>query len=743
MDSTPLGPAGRRDTLVAIAIVALAVFLRAWHMGWGLPDFTEEAVPLQLALGMRSLAGGGWDWNPHAFNYPSLGVYLHLLVQACVYGAGKLANAWSNAADYQLAFYVNPTPMVLAARGLGIACDAASVLAAWRIGRRLSRSAGIVAALLVACSTTMIHTSRSIYVDSVMTALALWALERMLAWQATGRRGAFMLSAVLIGLAAGAKYPAAVLLLPLSFLALARDARTAWRSIAIATGIAAAAFLLTTPYALLDAAAFARDFSFEGQHAARGHLGSEQHRSFGYHLVNLVRDLGWPGMFALLLSPLAAWREPRLRPVAIALGLAVIAFSTPIALARIDAERYLLPVVATASALVAVSVGALLPRVAAVQRARWAPVAALALLLVAPLVTGFRAAREGAYDTQVEARRWCEAHVRPDDLLVSEGYGPRLADERSVADLRTRPAYALASAAWRERIERVPRFHVAALPLVVTGALTNEVGPPAGPSRTVEVAPHASAISGAYYEPALFGTADWFVTTSAVRGRYAADPARFAAACRLYRMLDESAEVAARFAPSGAGSGPEIVIYRIGEPARARLAAAGPLDPLWWTAAIPDEYRRAHAGGAGVPAPRSDAGQPAPWVRGLLPLYLKHIATFDYALAEELALVGHFEAAASVAAANHLMIPADVPSCLLASISLARTGRWSEARAVIERTLAATEPGPGDPSLTLQYARALSHTGEKTRARALAMRLVRELPQGDPIASAALADLGR
>jgi len=299
-------PADRRETWIAVALVALAVLLRAWHVGWGLPDFTEEAIPLDLSFAMRSVATGALDLNPHAFSYPTLGIYLHLFVQQCVFWIGRLTGTWSNAADYQLAFYLDPSPMVLAARGVGIACDALAVLAAWRLGRRFSRPTGLAAALLVALSASMIVTARSVYVDSIMTCLSLWALERMLAWHASGGRGRLVAAAALVGLAAGAKYPAAVLMLPLALLALVGEGRRGVRSIAIAAGLAAVTFLVTTPYAVLDATAFLRDFSFEGHHAAAGHLGSEGHRSFAFHMENLARDLGWPALIALVVSPIVA-----------------------------------------------------------------------------------------------------------------------------------------------------------------------------------------------------------------------------------------------------------------------------------------------------------------------------------------------------------------------------------------------------------------------------------------------------
>jgi hypothetical protein len=211
--------------------------------------------------------------------------------------------------------------------------------------------------------------------------------------------------------------------------------------------------------------------------------------------------------------------------------------------------------------------------------------------------------------------------------------------------------------------------------------------------------------------------------------------------------------VAARFTPTANASGPEIVIYRIDDHARAALGAQGALDPLWWTGAIPGDYRlrsaRLLAGDTSAsPAAvdtstRGSNGEPSPWVFGLLSLYSGHVATFAGDMARSLSMVGRFEDAAPFAEANHMMMPRDVPSCLLASVAFAHMQRWPAARAAIERTLSSLPHEQSEPLLMLQYARVLTHTGETARAREVTRHLVASLAPGDPIAVAAKADLAR
>src|SRR5207245_8769371 len=116
-------------------------------------------------------------------------------------------------------------------------------------------------------------TSSAIYSDSVMCALSLWALERMMAWRESGGTSRLLLAIALIGLAAGAKYPAAALLIPLAWVMVDREGWRALRAWPAAAFGSLVVFLGTTPYAIHDHRAFLRDFVFEKHHAATGHFG--------------------------------------------------------------------------------------------------------------------------------------------------------------------------------------------------------------------------------------------------------------------------------------------------------------------------------------------------------------------------------------------------------------------------------------------------------------------------------------
>jgi hypothetical protein len=734
----PAAPERRGGGITLTLVVACAAALRLLRVQFGLPDFLEEAIPFRLALAMTDVTTGAVDWNPHDFHYPSLSIYLHFVVQLMVFGVGLLAGAWHSWAEYVLSYTIDPTRMVIAARLVGITCDVLTVVAAWRIGERIRRGVGLPAALLVALAPVLVTTARSIYCDSVMTALAAWSVERMIAWHGSRRFGDLVLAASLAGLAAGAKYPAGTLVIPMGFL-IWRRFGASWIAPWLAmTALAAAVFVATTPFALLDPYTFWRDLSLEGGHAATGHLGSIARPSFLFHLSNLTASLGWAGLALLAFSIALPGLGRERRSATFALWLALLGFAVPISLAHIDADRYLAPVIPIAAALAAgtaVGVLDLIPRF----DARWGSALAT-LALVAPVLPGaLGAAAGGAGSTQLEARRWCDAHLPREALLLQEGYSARLPGCLRMQEARGEPAYRRASAAVRARFDAIPCFHVVALPLQVSGAVVSSLAPPRKPRVVVPVVAHASELNRVFYDPRLFAEADYVMTSGAVRGRFEADPARYPAECALYRLLDERAEVVTRFAPRAQTAGPEIVVYRIGPGFREAPEAAGGIDPHWWAEAIPAAYRRraqellapgqneAWAGADSTFAP------PPVWVQSLAPVYAGTVQALAAPMANELALLGRDEPARALARATLEVRPGNVEASETYAVCSGRMGRWGDARRATERTLAAAAGGVAEPGLVLAHARALAHTGERAGAMQELQALSLRLAENDPV----------
>ncbi|HEY6866950.1 MAG TPA: glycosyltransferase family 39 protein [Candidatus Eisenbacteria bacterium] len=737
---------GRRVTNVALAlVVAVAVGLRAWRVGHGLPDFLEEALPFRLAIGMWGWETGRVDWNPHQFHYPSLATYLQLLLQQAGSMLGRLTRGDAGRDDYLLAYLTDPTPMVIAGRLLQVAFDAAAVLGAARLAERLRPGAGVLAAVLAAFSPTLIRTSHAIYTDTISGALAVWSLERMLAWRERGGTRRLVAAAALAGLATGAKYPAAILLAPLAWVAWDREGAGGARSWLRGAAVALAAFAVTTPFAFLDAASFARDVGFERLHAETGHFGSFARTGLAYHLGNLATNVGWPGLVALAVSLGWTAAVPRRRAAAATLWIALLLFGLPIALARIAAERYLVPVLPIAAVLFAEAALALIRRARPVRHPGIEAIV-MAALLAAPMWAGTEAARAEEDRTRIEARRWCEAHLGRDQVMVQEGYGVELPTPVQRIDVVSSRVYARASEAARRRYDALRLHRVVDLPLLVSGRCSTRVRPAHGPPVELDIFPNAVDFNRVFYDPRLFEAADLVLTSSAVRGRFEADTGRYAVERALYRRLDRAAAIAAAFRPRRPDEGPAITIYRIGPAARAALDSAAALEPLWWAAPIPDGYRRA-ATALLEPRPSGDSarvtalldprGRPSPWVMSLAAVHETYVHPFAREMAIELIGAGRPGAARPFAASNAEMAPGDEETCLLLATCDERLGDWAAARATVERGLATYPDSAPPPSLLLEHAETLANTGEPAAARAALERVIAGADRGSPLERAA------
>lgn len=717
------GPALPR-WLPPLLILALAGWLRCWRLGHGLPDFNEEAIPLKQALEMWLAEPGRIDWNPHFFNYPSLSIYLHFLVQQAHFLVGKAAGQFASVADYELALFLDPTVPALLGRSLGVACDLATIFFTWRLGERLRPGAGIWAALLVAMAPTAIDTSRQIFSDTVMTALAIAALERMAACVLEGGRRRFLAAAALTGLAAGAKYPAGLLVLPLVWTAWRRQGWLCWRWLALGGAVSLGSFLASSPYVALDFGSFLANFGSERTHMAEGHLGVIGRTGAGFLLRRAAGDLGVGGLIAvaaaLAASAVSVSRRNR-ADARMVPWLFLVPMAVSVATFRMEAVRYVMPLLPPAAIIVGDAIGwAAADRRAWLRFAGWA-LGAAALIQVA--AGGLPLAAAGADTTQLQARAWFRAHAGRDDLVVQESYGAKLVSFFEAKEIAGSPAYAAASEPLRRRFDALPRHRSVVLPMLVSGNYVVRLEDDRGRSRTITAFEHASDLVAAFYDPDLFRSVDFVLTSSAVRGRYAADPERYPAQNRLYAMLDRSATKVARFSPRGSTAGPEIDIYRIGERFRAEVdESGGSIGPYWWTEPVPAEFRRRISGrvggGDGACSPAGPDGGPALWVQTLDELYDRRVLPFTLEMALYNAELGRLEPARALSASILAMRPDLGAAAMIHAHSAAGLGMWPEALRHLERTLSIVEGGsPLGTMLRLERARCLAALGRNVEAR--------------------------
>lgn len=372
-----------RNRLALAAILALALALRVAGLGWGLPDehhlasyHPDEWQICDTALGMAFLGQGP---NPHFFNYPSAPIYLAAVVF-------KVVGVVVPLTDGTKGFFY------LLARLLSVGFGVGTVAVAWSLGRRLAgERAGLVAAGLLAVTPLHVVNSHYASVDVQLTfwcALALrLALEpELLVW-----------AGVASGLAASCKYNGVLVLT--GIWAAAGLGRAGWRAVLLATGAAAAAFVLTSPFVLLDLQHSLPDLRLELlEHPRTTSIFLEVGPGWLFHLTaNLPTGIGW-------LLPLAAvagvvgWR--RREAALAAFGLLTLASMLHTKELFI---RYWLPL----TPLVAVAAAQALERL---PRRAW--LVALLLVATAPLLRSRAyAAMLSQPDARDTALAWCREQI--------------------------------------------------------------------------------------------------------------------------------------------------------------------------------------------------------------------------------------------------------------------------------------------------------------------------------------------
>ncbi|PYQ21480.1 MAG: hypothetical protein DMF81_15255 [Acidobacteria bacterium] len=279
----------RRAALLATLLLAAA--LRFAGLGWGLrqPPHPDEAVFLDnVALMIRS-----GDLDHRYYQYPGLFFYmLYPLVRLLPHDP--------------------PGPAAyLAARALVAAFGVASCALAARLAREVaSPRAGLLAALLLAVSPVAVETAHMVRPDVVLQALCLAVLIALVRVGVTLRGD--LLSGLGLGLAGAVKF-SAVFLVPSHLARRLVAPGPRWRGLLAAAGVALAAFVLASPYAVLHMADFVAGVRAQvGYHyQERGLSPVSYPRMLLFYLEVWPKALGWPAVLlvlAALPSAFRAWR---------------------------------------------------------------------------------------------------------------------------------------------------------------------------------------------------------------------------------------------------------------------------------------------------------------------------------------------------------------------------------------------------------------------------------------------------
>ena len=410
----------RTERAVLLLVLAGAAALRIQSLDFGLPH--TLARPDETEIVTRALLFLTGDLHPRFFHYGTLYFYLVGAVYAA--WAGLLALGGQPLSRTIAEAAVDPAPFLLMARAVSVLAGVITVWALYRLGRALGGArTGLAAAVFLAVAPLHVRDAHFGTTDVTLTLfLVLTAIFSLQALR-EGRVRDYALAGLCSGLAVSTKYVGLVMpgVITVTWL-LARESppwkhpvrtvidglrdRRAWAF----TGAMVAAFVVTSPYAVLDFALFREHFGFQLGHLAEGH-GYDMGIGGLYHpRYTVPLGTGWPVWLAALGGAgLALRRRPR--EAAVLLSFPLLFYASTFTSHTLFL-RYMLPVIPFVCLFAAFAAVGLADRVAPSSRQGLVLVVAVAALAAEPLwrdvsINGIL----GRKDTRVLAAEWLVAEA--------------------------------------------------------------------------------------------------------------------------------------------------------------------------------------------------------------------------------------------------------------------------------------------------------------------------------------------
>jgi hypothetical protein len=436
-DAKKTGVPKRRITtdpwlIAVLGVAVLALALRLVGTPFGLPYHFHWDEP---TLMNRVIRMGSGDLNPHYFWYPSLLMYVGLVLEGGLYFAGHMLHVYSSADSFAASYFEDSTAMYLLGRILVAAIGAATVVVCYQVGRRFfSKPVGLIGAVLLAVAPIHVSSSHFFTTDVPMTFFVLLAYVFLWNVYSRGARRDYVIAACMIGLGIATKYLPALLLASLVIAHVGRHHMLSgrwWpvpqlRMLLGAFAVAGAAFFVASPFVVIDWHTALHDYAaLTAQKTAQGCMDCSL--SFLPYVTNaLPWSVGLVVYIAALagLVSIAKARSERRLELILFSAFPLLLFAV-VGAGRQPLARYLVPLapfLALGAAAVIVWMGknaaTLLPRLRPSLGRRLpnlAVPASAALTLVALLPAAFVSARYDVYltheDPRTQAAAWFNTHV--------------------------------------------------------------------------------------------------------------------------------------------------------------------------------------------------------------------------------------------------------------------------------------------------------------------------------------------
>jgi 4-amino-4-deoxy-L-arabinose transferase-like glycosyltransferase len=291
-------PRSRVSVPLLILLLVLAVFVRFWGLGWGLPN-TYHIDEDKFGNTAKGFFTG--DLNPHFFHVPTLHMYTLAGLWKIYYWIGKADGTFHDNAQFMDYYIDHPGTYYLIGRALSAILSVGTILLLYFIGLRMyNRTVGLLAAVFLTFSLEHTTTSHAMMPDAPMVFFMVLAFYFIWRVYEEGRPRDYIFTGLAAGAAMALKYGGHMMFLPLFLAHLFRvlEHREPKKKIIFywplyASGLVfLAVFLIGCPYAVIKFKEFKADFKWQTNHLLNeGHFGdSPQHSAWLFYLQYGFRD---------------------------------------------------------------------------------------------------------------------------------------------------------------------------------------------------------------------------------------------------------------------------------------------------------------------------------------------------------------------------------------------------------------------------------------------------------------------
>lgn len=429
----------RTSRFALAAVLIVAAVLRFWALGHGIPYAVQVDEPEIVERAVNMMRSG--SLHPHFFDYPSLYLYVQLVVACVRFLFGAVSGQWASLGEAAGgSFY-------LWARAATAAFGVLTVLLVYQIGARWGARHALLAAGLMAVLPLHVRYSHYALTDTPLTFFVTLTLLLSLAAHERGTLRGFAWAGAAAGLAAATKYTGGIaFMMPLLACWMTIGVRPG-RLQAALTAIAACsgAFLLFAPYTVLALPEFLNNFA---RLAREYRVADLAEPAWILYLKLLVRHaFGWPALLlaagGMALGIVRLVRGPGRVRWALVVTFPLVYFWMLIG-QRIVYARYLLPMTPSLCVLAAAAVVSgvsLLRRYEIPRVARTTLIAALTTAaLLPPIIRAVHGDRDMARVGTVDlAYAWILQNLPPNASIVMETRAMLLPEQyrsRNVSMLR-------------------------------------------------------------------------------------------------------------------------------------------------------------------------------------------------------------------------------------------------------------------------------------------------------------------